>query len=209
MQVNSVNSTNFKSNYNFDNVEAEKMVNAAKTLEDMLPDKFVKNTDDDGNEVQKKSFLGTALAVAGTALISFAIAKKFITKGADAIKNVMANEKAQKALNSVKDFTSKNLESIGKKINSNEKLSGVLETVKNGKVAKIAGKTANVVKSGINKVGAANVLAGIGGIAGATYISKTDSNNDGVADIAQKGVNAYKGAIDKMGIIGDAIQALS
>ena len=41
------------------------------------------------------------------------------------------------------------------------------------------------------------------------YYFKIDSNNDGIADIAQKGVNVYKGILEKGGIIADAISVLS
>lgn len=210
MQVNSVNSLNFKSNYQLDNEnETEKMLEAARTLENMLPDRFVTKTDEEGNEVKQKSAIGTAASFAGAAIVSFFLAKRLITKGTEAFNTLKDSKTAQKAANAVKDFASKQASKIGEKINNSEKLSGIVENVRNSKVADIAGKFAESVKGGINKVGAKNVAAGVGGAAGVAYISKTDSNNDGISDLAQKGVNAYKGTVERLGAIGEAIKVLS
>ena len=221
MQVNSINSVNFKgydSLYSEDELkEASETIKTAKRLQEMLPDKYETSVDKEGNEVKKKSVIGTIASIGGSLVISYLILKKYLTKGSNALDSLLAKDKVQDIATDVKKVTSVMADDISGKISEqikkSPKLAGTLNTIKDKAVVKgAANLTKTAAKAFVdpnNKENVIRALSGIGAIAGTAYVSSTDANGDGVADIAQKGINAYKGAVDKLGIVGEAIRVLS
>ncbi len=83
--------------------------------------------------------------------------------------------------------------------NAAEHANNILSSFKSG--------MSNVVKNqGVD--GIIKNTAGLASIVGLTpKIVTADGNNDGIADIAQEGVNAYKSALDELGVVSDIIKA--
>lgn len=194
MQLGAVNSLNFRANYqenpahSIDIARAENFVEAVRDWEDSV-DFSNKET---GEKKSVGAIVGSVVTCAGGA---FLIARGMTKKGASALEAIKNNEK-------VKNFIS------DEKVKQNlGRLTGVLSGAKNAiakklpdglktKVSNIATTVSDVVK---NKVGVAN-SAGIAAAAVATpYFATRDNNEDGIADMMQKGVSAYEGVMDKVG----------
>lgn len=92
---------------------------------------------------------------------------------------------------------------------------------KGGKYTKFVGEKVGIAenfarneyKKLANKMGAEGIIrnaAGVGAVVAiAPEILSVDGNEDGVSDIAQKNVNAYKNAVRSLGIVSDIIESLS
>ena len=108
---------------------------------------------------------------------------------------------------------------------ASEKISAHIEKFSNNKlfkagekvVEKLKGKPGEYAKKIYNGFtnlfkGKGNV-ANVAGILGVATLGKeivtVDKNGDGIKDIAQKHVNAYKNASEKLGVVGDVAHMLS
>ena len=203
MNISAVNCTPIKPQASFgmatretDN-QYDKIVMAAQQLEDsfVTPEK----------EDTQKSKLGVAASLAGAVLVTY-MGGRFA-----AAKVIEAFPKAVPAME-----------------NGLKKASGFIQekastlAAKDGKVASTFGKIAkraeegarNVYKNRLDKGdGAATALKRLSGTAalmfGLPKIATVDGNNDGISDITQKNANAYKSALNSIGIVSDVVDALS
>ena len=101
------------------------------------------------------------------------------------------------------------MEKLTSKVAKSEKLTKAASQLNSNPVMAKVGES---LKFGAEKLKGADkqkLAAGIGATVGAIYIASVDANEDGVSDIAQKGVNAYKGAISKLALINEALKILS
>lgn len=207
MQVGAINSVNFKANekfdlYNnnkFDIADIEKSINAVRILENRQNKDTVEFSDENQNqEPEKKNILELALSLAGTVIGAFLLSRKAYNKVTPKIQGIFENI-------SKKVDLEKYVSNAKTKINNIGFLKNAVEAIK-GMAQNIASKDNFVVNKLRDK---ANVAGVIGAIAGTTYIATTDGNGDGIADIAQKGVNVYNNAVRKFGPVAEAIRVLS
>ncbi len=187
MQINAVSSQSFKGwdseLMNFDVEKAEQITDALRKLEG---DRF--------ESTEKKSKLQTAFSVVVGALALFLLGRKGFSKISNFASNLLQNENTVKYIEKTKELASNFLNKHGK-INS--------------VVSKIQTAGSTIQDKFINKVGAANLAGGATAIAGTAYVASTDSNENGIADIAEKGVNAYKGAVEKLGVVKTVVDAIA
>jgi hypothetical protein len=183
-----------KDYYSFEDVQK------VMDLTNQLDDSFTK---EDNSDVKQKSKLQTAVSVAGALATTFALGKSVASYA------FSISPKLPSKLNGV-------IKAGGNFIkNNSEKLAS-----KNGKVAQFIGKnvgklentarqayTNAVANSNVNQV-LSNIagVAAVGGIA--SKVITVDGNKDGVKDIAQENVNAYKNALgtfDTLKSVADAL----
>jgi hypothetical protein len=183
-----------KDYYSFEDVQK------VMDLTNQLDDSFTK---EDNSDVKQKSKLQTAVSVAGALDTTFALGKSVASYA------FSISPKLPSKLNGV-------IKAGGNFIkNNSEKLAS-----KNGKVAQFIGKnvgklentarqayTNAVANSNVNQV-LSNIagVAAVGGIA--SKVITVDGNKDGVKDIAQENVNAYKNALgtfDTLKSVADAL----
>lgn len=149
-----------------------KVLNASQQLSDSF-----KKSDEEGNTI--KSPLATVASVAGVVLSTFLLGKNVGKLGVKLAEKLPANTK-QKVVDTAKtvvDTLNKKIASI-KNTNISEKLSSALSST----VEYVAKNPAKVATNAAGAVAVAAV---------APDIIKADGNGDGIADIAQKNVNAY------------------
>lgn len=167
----------------------------AKVLDasEQLADSF-KKTDSEGNSV--KSPLGTLISVAGVAISTFMMGKKLGSLGTK-----LASKLPQGVKGTIVNTAKNAVEFVNKKIGS----------IKN---AKIADKLTNVFSSVVEYV-AKNPKKAISNAAGAVAVAtvgkeiiNADGNGDGIADIAQKNVNAYSSALKNADLLADIANAV-
>lgn len=170
--------------------------NYAKVLSSsqQLADSFSK-TDEEGNTV--KSPLATIVSVAGVVLSTFLLGKNVGKLGASLAKKLPTSVK-DKAVNVAKGAVEKLNQSIGKI--KNTKISENLTKVVNGAVEYVV---KDPTKAAANIVGAGAVVAV------APDVINADANGDGIADIAQHNVNAYKSALQGAELLADIVSALT
>ncbi len=185
------NQTAFKGSYdgytNF--TELDNIVTKLKTTEEeFAPD--------------KKSKLGVLASLAlGTAAL-FALGKRGYTQIGSIVNGIAGSKVGKQAQDVVGGLVNKGLTKAA------EKNDRVAETIQNlsDKLPKAQAQVSNV----INKAGGAQNIAGaVTAIGGTAYVTSVDGNGDGISDIAQKGVNAYKNAIHQAGVVGELIEALT
>ena len=92
---------------------------------------------------------------------------------------------------------------------------------KGGKYTKLIGefvsKSENFLRKSYikltNKGGAENLISNMAGIAAVATVTpdiiSVDGNNDGISDIAQKNVNAYKNALKSIGILSEIVEVIA
>ena len=199
MQIGKINSASFGNRNYTEMLQPES--DDAKKLATMLReyDEFVPTlSDDNGDEPVKKGLIATAASVALGALMMFGIAKKGYNGAQKILSNIADSKQAQKIA---------------------AKASEVFSSTKiGGKAAEIAAsvqnslsKNAQLSKIGdiAKRIGAGNIVAGATSIAATSYVATTDGNNNGVADIAERGVNAYTNAVKGVQAANEVLQLIA
>lgn len=203
MSISSVNCTPLKPQVSFAKAEGADEAQRVLQLSRELNDSFTKKDD----EATVKHPLQTAVSLVGAALAMYTIGKGAGKAILALAKKTPANVKSglEKGCKSVSDWATKQTG----KLPVNEKLANAY--------TKTVGKVANGVKKGVSnaieKNGVEKVFTtATGALAAATLvpkIAKADGNGDGIADIAQKNVNAYTSAFKTAEIFADMINAIS
>lgn len=204
MSISAINCSPLKPQVSFRSAQGVDEANKVLQLSKQLGDNFHK-VDSEGNDI--KNPLQTATSVLAACLAMFALGKGAGKVALTAAKKVPASAKKTIAdgFGKVKTFVSKQAAKLPK----NEKVTTVLNNT--------VGKASNAVKSSVAKAvqksGAEKVFTTTAGVVAASTlvpkIVKADDNGDGIADIAQKSVNAYQSAFKSAEIFADMISALS
>lgn len=203
MSISSVSCTPIKPQVSFASAEGVDEAQRILQLSRQLNDSFQKEDED----ITVKHPVQTALSLVGAGLAMFALGKGVGKAIIAAAKKTPENVKTGLAngLKTASDWTSKQAGKLPK----NDKLTAVFD--------KTVGKAANGLKgsvaSVIEKNGAEKVFTtATGALAAATLVpkvAKADGNSDGIADIAQNGINAYQSAFKTAEIFSDMINALA
>ena len=204
---NSVNpnlNTSFGREVSFD--DSEKIIILGQDLKDSFK-KNAPNGDDEAPE--KKSIVGVCTSVTVAVLSSFVAGKCLALKMMTAFPSL--TPKLTNVVRKNADFVKNYADDV---------VNGV-KMQKGGKAAKVvASKVAqaeNFARGQFvklrDKVGIESAVGTIAGAAAAAAISpeiiSVDGNNDGVADIAQKNVNAYRNAAQNIGIVSEIVSVLA
>ena len=192
MSITAINCTPIKPKVSFgeSNHEAEysKVVNQAMDIRDSF-------TPQNGDNKGIKSVVGTAISLAAAAVVTYAGGKFVAAKLTDLFPKA-ANKLSAGLVKLADSKASANVANF---------LAG-----KKGKVAEGATKVFNGAVDGLKKPEALkNIAAGAALAFGLGKIATVDGNNDGIKDITQKHVNAYKSAMENMGIFSEIISAIS
>lgn len=158
-----------------------------------LNDSFKK---EGSEENDKKNPVATAVSVAGACLSMFALGR-VAGKGAMALVNKIPASAKENAAEFVKKQTSK--------------IKAPKITIKNEKAAQFVSNAYKQVASFAAKCKAnpENVAGGIAALTLAPAIITADGNQDGVADIAQKNINAYSSALKSAEIFADMFESIA
>lgn len=214
MNVSSVNCTPIKPQVSFgqeqeqdhDFVGAQRVLDMSKELSDSFAKEGEQKT-----KLQTLASIGGALAT--TFLLGRAMGTRIVnagihTKVAAGAKTLVSKLQNLQAPNFVKNskFADK-LKNGTKVISENPKVAGAT-----AKITKQGQKIVGKVQTYINDKGVETVIKNSAGVASmavlGSQVAKVDGNSDGIADIAQKNVNAYKNAIDNMGVVGEIAKVL-
>lgn len=213
MKVSAVNSTPLKPQSFGNDVNNAQFV-LEKSRE--LGDRFTKNP-------EEKSLLSTFVSVLGAFATCFLLGKGLASKTMEVFPKLSGQivELSKKVFAGASVFAGK-LKSVKvpEKVASSKVANVVKETAEkvsaNPKVKNIAGKVVEFASSSFTKIKAQppeKIIKNAAGIASmailGSQIATVDGNDDGIADIAQKDVNAYKNAIGSIGILGDIMKSLS
>lgn len=203
MSISSVSCTPIKPQVSFGSPEGVDEAQRVLQLSRELNDSFHKEDE----EVTIKHPLQTAVSLIGAGLAMYTIGRGAGKAILALAKKTPANVKSglKKGCKSVSDKAS----GLTAKLPVNEKLSKVYTNT----IGKVAGNVKNGVKNAVEKNGVEKVFTtATGALAAATLvpkIAKADGNGDGIADIAQKNVNAYTSAFKTAEIFADMINAVS
>jgi hypothetical protein len=227
MQVSAINSTNFGNGYysNMANDEIEKAERLSNFLREYSRNDVV-SVDSDDEEPKKKNALGVLTSVAIGVIGIFGLTKKGLKSASSIVNNIKASKLAVKLNEQVTklNIPSKaegilqNAKKIASdKLQGNEKLASIAKKLgENEKLAKIAKNTKNFieaatiyVKYAVQKLGKENIVAGAASVGATAYVARTDGNGNGIPDIAEKGVNAYKNALSKMDALKEVVDLVS
>lgn len=194
----SLNSSSFGKEYQVE--DAERIIQLTEELNDSF--KKEENTDN-------KSAVAVGASAIGAVLTTFILGKCAASKVITAFPSVSSKLTSgiRKGANTIRDF-------------SDDVAKGV-KLKKGGKYTKFLGdKVSKLEKSAreqfiklSQKSSTENVLTNAIGIASAATIApevlSVDGNNDGISDIAQRNVNAYRNAIHNVGIVSEIVEALA
>ena len=203
MQINSINSVNFGTGTYFadmareDIEEMEKINQAFRKYNNFNIDKA-----NAASEPKRKGIIASAASILLGAAVVFAATKrgfKSITSIVSSIgKKLSGNEKAQQLsktlANKFNDITNKN--DITKTIVS--KASSAKDFIVNGALGKF-----------VKKAGAENVVSGAVALGTTARVLKEDGNNNGIPDIMEKGVNAYKNVLNEADMLKEVVDTFS
>lgn len=190
--------TSFGKEYQIE--DAEYILRLAKELNDS----FQK-----AEEPEHKSKAGVIASVVVATLAMYVIGKSAASKVMTAFPSISTklSNGMRKGANFVRDF-------------SDDVAKGV-KLEKGGKFTKFIGekvsKFENLLRINFIKLRDKSSIENlIGNTAGLTAVAavtpeiiSVDGNNDGISDIAQKNVNAYKNAMNRVGILSEIIEALT
>ena len=213
MKISALNSTPLKpQSFGNEVYTAQAVLDKSKEL----GDRFTKNP-------EQKSFLGTVVSVFGAFATCFLLGKGFASKAMEVFPKLSGQivELSKKALSgaSVLAGKFKNIQ-VPEKVTSS-KAAGALKDVaekisSNQKVKSFAGKVAEKASSAFETIKAQppeKIIKNVAGVASmailGTQIATVDGNDDGISDIAQKDVNAYKNAIGSISILDEIVKSLS
>ena len=213
MKVSAVNSTPLKpQSFGNDVLKAQVVLDKSKEL----GDRFTKNP-------EEKSPLSTFVSVIGAFATCFLLGKGLASKAMEVFPKLSGQivELSKKAFAGASVVAGKlrNVH-VPEKITGSKVANVVKNTAEkvsaNPKVKNVAGKVAEYASSALTKIKAQpaeKIIKNAAGIASmavlGSQIATVDGNDDGIADIAQKDVNAYKNAIGSIGILGDIMKSLS
>ena len=211
MQVSAINTNNFGNGY-YTEMSRENIQDIEKVSQFLrnYSDSHALNQYDNEEQPQQKSFLGVAASIIVGGIGMFALAKKGLKSASSVLNNVKASEVAIKAAELAKnskltqkagEITQKLQNKITNKIADNKVLSRITSIGKEVIVD-------NVAKL-INKIGVENTVAGAASIGATAYVARTDGNGNGIPDIAEKGVNAYKNALSHIDAIKEVVDLVS
>ena len=202
MNINSVNSTNFKGSYFQDKYkdDLEKADRASELLREF--DRTFVSNDSDSFEFEsekkapsKKSKIGVAASIALGFGVLFGLSKKGLNNVSEYMKSVKDIGFVGKTVNSLKDTNA--AKAVGASMDN-----AVKTMQKNSKMVAIN-------KFVTEKIGVDNVLPGAAALAGTVHVVRTDGNRDGYPDIAEHGVNAYRNALKGADMISDIVEVFS
>jgi len=200
MQVNSINSTNFKGTDNYNdldelrenvggfNADMTSQLRAIKDLRDEFT--FTPKTDEDGSDEKasgRKSVLGILGSIAAVGAASYFMARGAYKKGADFVNSVKTNKYVNKLLtsetvtkiaNNVKDVVANSKKTILSAIPEKVKANKILDSIKNAQLVQDFAASKASTKAGL-----------IGAVAGTFAASKVDGNENGEADMFEKGIS--------------------
>ena len=207
MQISSINSTNFgagktsnsrrgyySSMTNEDIREIEKINNALKEY------RFSHETKSavDGEKPNKKGIIGTILSIGVASVAIFAMTKKGLKSTAEVLSNAANNIAKKPAVQNV-------LESAKNFVQTNKITSNVL-----GALSKAKDKILNnPVGDFAKKLGTSNIFAGAVTLGATARILKEDGNNNGIPDIMERGINAYKSILKEADLAKQVVDTLS
>ena len=208
MSISAVNCTPIKPQVSFGMAEGADDARKIIALSNDLNDSFVKK-DDEGNNIKGPLALGVSILGAAASMFALGVggskaaiagAKKLNTKFPALKDTVVKNGK--KAV----DYVAKKMPKVPVKLT--EKISPKVKNFvsQNTVKAKTFG-TGLVEKYGAEKL----FTVGTGVLTAAALapdIVKADANGDGIADIADKRINAYSSALKSVGIFEEIVNVL-
>ena len=195
MQVSAVNSTNFGDGYYMemskDDIKKAEMLN--RKLRE-YSDSFTHSSNSEDEQPKKKNIIGVAASVVAGSVVIFSLARKGYKGVSSIAKTVASNKYVQKIETLLKSTAAakkveKAAESVGQRIASNE------TALKIGEIAK--------------KIGPEKTVAGLATLGVTAYVARSDGDYNGIPDIAEKGVKAYKDAIFQIDAIKDIVELIS
>lgn len=160
-------------------------------------------------EPEHKSIGGIFASVTGAILTMFILGKCAASKVMTAFPSISTklSNGVRAGANLVRDF-------------SDDVAKGV-KLQKGGKYTQLAGEKVAQAENFLrknyiklrDKTGVENLITNAAGLtavaAVAPEVISVDGNNDGVSDIAQRNVNAYKNALKNVGIVSEIVEALA
>ena len=199
MQTNPISAQSFKGSYQLPEFDTDRAIELARALRNM-EDEFKHQKE----EPEKKNKLELALTAAVGLSGMFLIGKKGYKKANKILSDFLSNEKVK----DVAKFASEKASVIISKAKESDAMAKVIKGA-----SSIGNKISNAAKAidekALQKIGKANIAGAATAVAGGAYISNVDSDKNGVADILEKGVNAYKGALSQIGAIGAVVDLVS
>lgn len=200
MQVNSINSTSFGKNGYFVEMTKEDIKDLEsfnKTLKKYNDIQNINHTNSEG-EPQRKGIIATLLSIAVGGAVIFAASKKGY-RSVSSVVSTVTKKISQKG--SVQNFAGavKNLAN-SYKLTSN--ISKTLSSAKDKVTNSIVGEFAK-------KAGAENIFAGATTLGVTARVLKEDGNENGIPDIMERGVNAYKNVLKEADLAKEVIDTLS
>lgn len=204
MNVSALNSTPLKPQPSFGREYQIEDAEHIMELSEQLSDSF-----DKVEKPQVKSAGGILASVIGAILTTFVVGKCAAAKVITAFPSLSTkvNDGLRKGANFVKNYA--------------DDLANGVKLQKGGKYTKFVGEKVgiaenslrSVYKNLVNKMGTDGLIknaVGVGAVAAiAPEILKVDGNKDGIADIAQRNVSAYKNALNNVGIVSEIVDSLS
>ncbi len=177
-------------------------------LTEELKDSFIKGNE--GKEVpEMKSFAGICASAIGAVLTTFVIGKCAASKVMTAFPGLTskASNYIRKNANFVRDYADDVANGIKLK-KGGKYTKAAAEGI--GKAEKFAREKFISLRDKMGTEGIISNMAGAAAIASvAPEILSVDGNKDGISDIAQRNVNAYKNAAQNIGIISEVVNALA
>lgn len=204
MNVSALNSTPLKPQPSFGREYQMEDVEHIMELSEQLNDSFKSS-----EEAEVKSAGGIFASVIGAILTTFVIGKCTASKVTTAFPALSSKitDGLRKSANLVKNY-------------ANDLANGV-KLQKGGKYSKFVGEKIGIAENLLRneykklaaKMGPEGIITnavGLGAVAAiAPEILKVDGNKDGIADIAQRNVSAYKNALNNVGIVSEIVDSLS
>ena len=175
-------------------IGAQKALDLTKSYSDTYNPSSQQTENEDA--VQKKNPLQIAISVAGAFCAMFLLGRSSAQLAMSVVKKI-----PQAAKEKLSGFVS----SKAPKINIPK------PSINNEKFSKVVNAATKHVSSFAQKCKAnpENVAGAIATLSLAPALVKVDGNNDGVADIAQKNVNAYSSFVKSAGVFSEIIDLLS
>ena len=144
---------------------------------------------------EKKSMIGTLVSLATAVLITYAGGKFAADKFSTIFKGTAANVNGRLA----KFADGNTMKAVGSYLGK-----------KSGKVAEFGKTVFDKVTTGLKSPEAFKNVAGALAVAAfVPQIATVDRNGDGIRDISQKQVNAYKGVMENLGVFSDIINFIA
>ena len=161
----------------------------------------------------KKNIFGVMLSIATAGVLAFAGGKiitdklsKVFPKTAGSFKTGLSKLSDCGFWSKAKDFCTKHSESVKP---AEAKIGKLFQGAKNTVMKKSASGVELAQKGLKSEKALSNIVGGALAAGGVARIATVDGNGDGVKDITQKNVNAYKSAIEGIDIIQAVAKTLS